>query len=338
MRRGGQRVDAGILDRVVLAGEGDVRLGPQRLHDLDLLLRAAAAVAEILVEAGELDRVPADPDPEPEASAAQHVERGGLLGDEHGLALRQDQHLGRELDIPGAVGEKAEQDKRVVEQIGRGVAVAPIGAARDVDAEDVVGCGQILIADLLGRLRELADGGRIAADRDIDQRQCDAKFHLDFPSFSVAQPIGTPQPRPDSYTSAGRRAIRRTLMKIVRFASASDGGSQFVEVDIPIDNASTDAFGNTVRRSAILPAQSTMVTEMPEGLYQDWHPASRRQLLIVLSGTLEVETSDGKKHRCSSGDVFLADDVGSRGHRTRTIGGPARVLFVHLPPEANVGG
>jgi hypothetical protein len=126
-------------------------------------------------------------------------------------------------------------------------------------------------------------------------------------------------------------------MKIVRFAFAADGGSQFVEVDIPIDNASTDAFGNTVHRSAILPAQSTMVTEMSEGLYQDWHPSSRRQLLVVLSGTLEVETSDGKKRRCSSGDVFLADDVGSRGHRTRTIGGPARVLFVHLPPEANFG-
>src|SRR5207248_8152394 len=81
-------------------------------------------------------------------------------------------------------------------------------------------------------------------------------------------------------------------MKIVRFASASDGGSQFVELDMPIDNASTDAFGNTVRRSAILPAQSTMVTEMPEGFYQDWHPASRRQLLIVLSGTLEVRSEE----------------------------------------------
>jgi hypothetical protein len=127
-------------------------------------------------------------------------------------------------------------------------------------------------------------------------------------------------------------------MKIVRFTSASDGGSQFVEINLPTDNASTDAFGNTVHRSAILPAQSTMVTEMPEGLYQDWHPAFRRQLLVVLSGTLEVETSDGRKHRCGSGDVFLADDVGSRGHRTRTIGGPARVLFVHLPPEANLGG
>ena len=127
-------------------------------------------------------------------------------------------------------------------------------------------------------------------------------------------------------------------MKIVRFVSASDGGSQFAEVDLPVDNASTDAFGNTVHRSAILPAQSTMVTEMPEGLYQDWHPASRRQLLVVLSGTLEVETSDGRKHRCGSGEVFLADDVGSRGHRTRTIDGPARVLFVHLSPETNLGG
>ena len=127
-------------------------------------------------------------------------------------------------------------------------------------------------------------------------------------------------------------------MKIVRVAAAPDGGSQFVEFDLAIDNASTDAWGHTARRSAVLPAQSTMVTEMPEGLFQDWHPASRRQLLFVLSGTLEVETSDGRKHRCSSGEAFLADDVGSRGHRTRTIGGPARVLFVHLPSEANLGG
>ena len=127
-------------------------------------------------------------------------------------------------------------------------------------------------------------------------------------------------------------------MKIVRFASTPDGGSQFIEVNLPVDNASTDAWSNTSRRSATLSAQSAMVTEMPEGLYQDWHPASRRQLLVVLSGTLEIETSDGEKHRCSSGEVFLADDVGSRGHRSRTIGGPARVLFVHLPPEADLGG
>ena len=126
-------------------------------------------------------------------------------------------------------------------------------------------------------------------------------------------------------------------MKIIRFIPAPDGGSQFVEVEIPIENAGTDAFGHVIRRSAGLTAQSTMLAEMPEGLNQDWHPASRRQLAVVLSGTVEVEASDGTRHRWSSGEMFLADDFGSRGHRTRTIGGPARVLFVHLPPETGIG-
>src|SRR5207302_3102011 len=84
---GRERVDAGILDRVPLALEADVRLGPERPHDLDLLFRAAAAVVEILVEADKLDLVPPDPDAEPEPPARQDIETGGLFGDEHGLAL-----------------------------------------------------------------------------------------------------------------------------------------------------------------------------------------------------------------------------------------------------------
>ena len=126
-------------------------------------------------------------------------------------------------------------------------------------------------------------------------------------------------------------------MKITRFIPTPDGGSQFVDVEIAIDNASTDVFGHLIRRSGIFPAQSTMLTEMPEGMNQDWHPASRRQLVIVLSGTVEVQTSDGQKRRWGAGEFFLADDAGSRGHRTCTIGGPARVLFVHLPPDAMIG-
>ena len=126
-------------------------------------------------------------------------------------------------------------------------------------------------------------------------------------------------------------------MNITRFIPTPDGGSQFVDVEIAIDNASTDAFGHLIHRSGTFPAQSTMITEMPEGLNQDWHPASRRQFVILLSGTIEVETSDGQKRRWSSGEFFLADDAGSRGHRTRTIGGPARALFVHLPAEATIG-
>ena len=68
------------------------------LHDPHLLGRAASAVVEILVEADELNLVPADADAEPEASAAQHVERGGLFCDQHRLALCQNQDTNGKAD------------------------------------------------------------------------------------------------------------------------------------------------------------------------------------------------------------------------------------------------
>jgi hypothetical protein len=52
---------------------------------------------------------PANPNAEPKAP----VEGGGLFGDEDRLALGQNQHLGRKLDLTHTAGKKAEQDKRV---------------------------------------------------------------------------------------------------------------------------------------------------------------------------------------------------------------------------------
>ncbi len=154
-----------------------MRLGPQGAHDLDLLFRAAAAVVEVLVQADKLDLVPPDPDAEPEAPARQDVETGGLLGDQHGLALRQDQHLGREIADAGAAGQETEQHEGIVVEIGRPRArLGPAGAACDIGAEHVVGCGDPVIADRLRRLRELPQGRRFAAD--VDDRKGHAELHL----------------------------------------------------------------------------------------------------------------------------------------------------------------
>src|SRR6266849_2395106 len=112
--RGRARVDAGVVDMMEFAGDADMRLGPQGLHDPDLLRRAPAAIVEILVEADELDLVPADADPEPAPAARELVERGRLLRHQHRLALRQDKHTHRKADLSGAAGEKAKQYKRVV--------------------------------------------------------------------------------------------------------------------------------------------------------------------------------------------------------------------------------
>ena len=96
----GERVDPGARDAVPAALEVDDRLGPEPAHHLDLLLRAPAAVAEVLAERLELDEVPAEPDAEPEVPAREDVDLGRLLRDERGLPLRQHEHAGDELE-PG---------------------------------------------------------------------------------------------------------------------------------------------------------------------------------------------------------------------------------------------
>ena len=132
---------------------------------------------EILVEPGELDLVPADPDPEPETPAAQHIEAGRLLGDQRGLALRQDQHLGREILDLGDRGEEPEQHKGVVVEVGRAAALlGPARTALGVGPEHVVRERDPLIPDRFRRLHKIAD--RIGLSADIDDRQGHAELHL----------------------------------------------------------------------------------------------------------------------------------------------------------------
>src|SRR5580658_10690729 len=110
-----QRIDARIVDLMPAPAEIHMRFGPQSLHELHLFLRTQPPIAEILVEPYELNLVPADPDPQPEPAAAQHVKAGGLLGDQHGLPLGQNEHLRREANPRRTTAEKAKQNKGVVE-------------------------------------------------------------------------------------------------------------------------------------------------------------------------------------------------------------------------------
>ena len=173
------RVDAGVLDCVEFARKGDVRLGPQRLHDAHLLLRAAAAVVEILVEPGKLDLVPADPDAEPEPPARQYVEACRLLRDERGLALRQDQHLRRKILDFRDRGEKPEQHERVVIGGRRGADAAPSVVGRRIDPEHVIGRHQMRVAEPFGRLGVVAQDRRTRPD--VAYRYRGAELHGETP-------------------------------------------------------------------------------------------------------------------------------------------------------------
>lgn len=57
----------------------------------------------------------------------------------------------------------------------------------------------------------------------------------------------------------------------------------------------------------------------PVGQFLDWHPAPRRQYVIILSGELEIGLSDGTFRRFGPGDARLVEDTTGKGHTTRTL-------------------
>ena len=120
-------------------------------------------------------------------------------------------------------------------------------------------------------------------------------------------------------------------MKVTRFHATADGESRFQEIEIPINEPRPDQFGHTILQSGAWASPSIRFVELPTGLDQSWHHAPARQIVVVLSGTLEVGTSDNQKLRCMPGQAFIADDLTGKGHLTRVVDGPARLMFVQLP-------
>ena len=122
-------------------------------------------------------------------------------------------------------------------------------------------------------------------------------------------------------------------MKITRFCATDDGGSRFEDLEITLANEREDGMGHTISFSTPFSSPNVSLVTLPAGLDQDWNGAPERQLVFVLQGCVEVETTDGNKRRWHKGQFFLADDTSGQGHQTRTINGPALVLFNPVSAE-----
>ncbi|MCA8973261.1 MAG: hypothetical protein KDC98_01000 [Planctomycetes bacterium] len=118
-------------------------------------------------------------------------------------------------------------------------------------------------------------------------------------------------------------------MYITRFSTNPAGQSEFERRDIALSERRQDEFGHEIRTSLPFAAEAVVV-ELPAGLDQDWHGAPDRQLVVVLSGRLEVEVGDGSRRQWGPGEAFLADDLTGQGHRTRALDGAVRLVFLRL--------
>ncbi len=125
-------------------------------------------------------------------------------------------------------------------------------------------------------------------------------------------------------------------MKVTRFHATADGGSAFDELELPLDVAITDPWGNGLRFSHAFASPAVSVYEAPVGTLQDWHNAPTRQLCIMLSGVWEVGTTDGDNRRWGPGEAFVTDTVSGRGHTSSVIDGPVGMVFISLPEELDI--
>ena len=114
--------------------------------------------------------------------------------------------------------------------------------------------------------------------------------------------------------------------RITRVRADSSGVTHFDEVEVPLEDS-----GAIGALSEPWPAGSVVFRRNDPDYEYDWHPAPRRQLVVLLDGEIEIEVGDGEARRFRGGDVLLLEDTTGAGHRTRTVDGRSRrSLFVTL--------
>ena len=113
-------------------------------------------------------------------------------------------------------------------------------------------------------------------------------------------------------------------MNIVRLYSGSDGKSHFEEIELKFGG------DQPMKSTDMRKANSAVFRSAPAGLFLDRHPAPRRQYLVTLSGSWEIEASNGVKRVFKTGDVMLADDTTGEGHTSRVLGNEPHV-FMTVP-------
>ncbi len=113
-------------------------------------------------------------------------------------------------------------------------------------------------------------------------------------------------------------------MKIIRIYTGNDQKSYFEDIELKFSGD-----------QQILTADSRSATgavfrSLAPGSVLERHTAPRRQFVVTLSGSWEIEASAGVVKIFRPGDVMLADDTTGEGHISRVVGNEPHV-FMTVP-------
>src|SRR5262245_10756927 len=109
--------------------------------------------------------------------------------------------------------------------------------------------------------------------------------------------------------------MRRCVMRYVRIYTAADGGSKFE--DLEINGVVTHIVAGMPPLLGSSPFQVgalRFVEQSNDATDCQAHVAPQRQWVVLLSGRVEVTTSDGKRREFHPGALALFEDTTGKGH------------------------
>ncbi len=117
------------------------------------------------------------------------------------------------------------------------------------------------------------------------------------------------------------------MFQITRIYSDANGDSHFEDFSISLNDS-----GPIGLLSDPLKVKEIIFREVEPAYDYDFHNAPQKQYLVLLDGTIEIETSKGEIRHFTAGDILLLEDTTGKGHKTKNLQHiKRRSIFITLP-------
>ena len=101
--------------------------------------------------------------------------------------------------------------------------------------------------------------------------------------------------------------------KVTREYTDENGDSRFEDLFYPVhDNGPIGFLSDNIK-------VKDLIFRKVSPTYDDFHNAPKRQYVILLDGSVEIETSNNEKRVFNAGEVLLMEDISGKGHRSRNV-------------------
>ncbi|MEV0640961.1 hypothetical protein AB0I77_39770 [Streptomyces sp. NPDC050619] len=132
---------------------------------------------------------------------------------------------------------------------------------------------------------------------------------------------------------------RNTQPVILRVYSDAAGESRFEEIRIPGRRRRSEVSTSVAWWSEKIAVRGAVWRRVEaEAPSTTPHNAPQRQLIVPLSGEVEIEVSTGERRSVPPGQIILVEDTTGKGHITRALDDSTRVtLMLELGDERLFG-